>query len=163
MVVFSKNQILPRYIIYYRQRESDLNSPLTLTSPTHRRHVIWVDDNLHGETRATLSVLRTQHPSISHTHVTSTHELVVWLSTHEELLTNNQERDAVRVVTCRYRERDGGAQAAERLIDTLKGDSKTRHVKVLIYCGNPKEVSGLEDKKQYESHVHALTTLTFSS
>ncbi len=34
-----------------------------------------------------------------------------------------------------------------RPLAQLRGDVKTRHLKVLVYCGNPKEVASLEVKK----------------
>lgn len=154
MVVFSKNQILPRYIIYYRQCAPVSMPAVIVPSGSRPQHVLWVDDNLHGETKSTITVLRNRMPNICHVHVTSTHELVVWLSTHENLLAN-RHREVLRVVTCRYRERDGGAQAAEKLIDTLRSDAKTRHLKVLLYCGNRKDVAILDDKKQYEFFLSA--------
>ncbi len=104
--------------------------------------MVWVDDQ--GEASQTLRTLRATTPESAFQHVTSTHEMMIWLEARRDLAA----RDLVRVVTNSRRERDGGDEAAQLLVAALRKDSALRKVKVLVFCGNPKRVAHLEDKKR---------------
>ena len=135
-----ESSLLPRPL-------SSASPPPSKSATPSARHIIFVDDNLHGEISVTTKVLTVMNPQIAVKQVTSLHELIVWLAVNADLVA---QPDHVRVVTNRYRERDGGGDAAERLIKSLRADAKVKHLKILVYCGNPREMEHVEEKHMYD-------------
>ena len=72
----------------------------------------------------------------------SQNELIVWLSAN---LTTN-DISCVRIVTNKTRSRDGGSDAARRLVNTLRKEPITSRLRILIYCHDTSGVLDLGDK-----------------
>ena len=70
---------------------------------------------------------------------------MVWLSTNF-LAQTGGDTDSVRVVTSRSRARDGGPDAARKLVHTLRHTLVGARLQVLIFCHDWREVKDLTDK-----------------
>lgn len=158
MVVFSKTQILPRYILHYHivdtARKTDGQVPQTLVSEFN---LLWVDDKPSGEHSSLLARWAQEKPAVFYGSFTSTEELRVWFTNRAPALFALGAE--VRIITNRSRERDGGESAAENLVKYVRTDSPCRSAKVLIFCKNTDGLTHLDDANTYDKFAFTLRSL----
>lgn len=65
--------------------------------------------------------------------LSSTEELQVWLRNRSTRLAAIGGDSALRIITNRYRERDGGAAAAELLVSWIRKESPFKKTRVLVF------------------------------
>ena len=135
MVVFSKTQVLPRYILHYHLVDTAKKLDGGAGTSVSASNVLWVDDKAGGEHSALLASwaavrvrcscsctrdlarrntkVAQEKQDVFYGNLTSTEELRVWLSNRAQALIAAGAE--VRIITNRFRERDGGDSAAENL------------------------------------------------
>jgi hypothetical protein len=112
LVVFKKEQILPRYIYYYRSVSSP-NSDAQQSAQL--MHTLWLESAPSASTLRMLHVLKDKYPNVRVIQIGSVDELTVWLYNRPELA----ERQ-VRVV-CGT---DTTGETSQRLLAMLRNKSK---------------------------------------
>ena len=141
LVVFQKQQVLPRYLVYY----SRLRHGLQLAALHPNQPVLaWVD-HAHDspENCAFRKFLWQQSPQTQVVQLHSTAQLKVWLQQHEALLQQLLQQQLLRVMTNRYRPSDGGERAGEELCEWLKQDDNWKSTMVMVYCRDVRAVQHL--------------------
>jgi len=160
IVVFSKNQILPRYLIYYNVVKSNVGTGVDTTVPVPldiRDSIIimlWVDDKLNGENKELHSrLLRLVH-KLHIVVMTSTEELLVWLKNY-----GSDTIHKLKIVTNRYRELDGKEKAADDLISKVRSVSSWNQIPIAVYCSNPALIPHLHDPKKQLTVTNKATDI----
>jgi len=82
LVLFSKEQALPRYLVYYKRiRRNIQNFPLKLDTPT----LLWVDSSPTSyENEGFLSSIKIMTPEVAVLQMTSTTQLHAWFTVHHQ-------------------------------------------------------------------------------
>ena len=125
LVVFDKDQVLPRYLVYYSRVESD-------EQPSdYKSCVLWVDSHDNSKIIAEL-----QKEGVKVITFPNSSALRSWLTLNESV-----SRDQLRVISNRYRQGDGEEDAGVRLLQWLHYEgSEWSHVPFLLFCGDKKQV-----------------------
>jgi hypothetical protein len=132
IVLFSKNQVLPRYFFFFEQdqKQSDGVPPQLRTAYPI---VLWIDVNLQAIDQ-TATVLRGVMPHIEVIKCSSAGEAAVWLGRFGRLVIGR-----LAIITNRFREDDGGDLAWRRIIETARG-AGFGSTTVVVYCREPERV-----------------------
>jgi len=169
LVVFSKDQILPRYLIFFRKTSPNpalikqstsvtigafgsLNSdaPLPKTQITKNSYVvIWIDDKFYKSDnnsiiRTALDILPKLHVEI----VTSTQEAKVFITKNKDLLKFVASKKRLRIITNKYRENDGKEHAGEICITAFKGEYLTSQAPIMLLCSTTDQADYLHNRKK---------------
>jgi len=130
VVVFDKDQVLPRYLVYYNR----LDQP-SAGSTAKKCHILWVDNN---KTNNTDLIADLQSHGIIVTTLANSSSLMSWLAL------NHRESNKIRIISNRNRPGDGDESAGVRLLQWLRQkESEWQHIPFLLYCGNAKLVQDL--------------------
>jgi len=145
-VIFNRDQILPRYIVYYHRKStfmSNISLPLLL----------WVEDKPYNiDNQFLLKQIQTVNSNIQLHQFNTTVEFRVWLQNHNASLTTFINAKKIRIITNRNRKEDGEL-AGQNLIDSLKKEKHYHKIPILLFCRNINVVA----------HMHNPKKLTFVS
>ena len=131
VVVFDKDQVLPRYLVYYSRIS---------VSNQYKSHILWVDPNVQSNKKIIDSL---QEKGVEITTFETSSSLRSWLSLNYQ----NNRKTKFGVISNRAREGDGDECAAVRLLQWLRQKgSEYAHFPFLIFCGNPKLVKDLPEE-----------------
>jgi len=119
IVIFDKDQILPRYLVYFKRLVNSYSCTLC-----------WVDPKL--ENNATLKY-KLENNGINVLQFADTKSLIDWLKENHTSATNQSIN--IKIVSNRFRIDDGGECAGIRLFQYLK-NSDYLHIPFAIYCSN---------------------------
>jgi len=173
LILFSKNQILPRYLIYYSQKKNQSQNTTQKSSTELKTSnskifiLIWLSDIL----SANETVLRSASsllPSLIITQVTSLEEAKVWISKNKDLLSSVSSK-RVRMITNMHREYDGKDHAGELSIVWFKSEKMFKNSAVMLFetLHDITRVDYLHkpDKKTYitSNPVNAIEFATFKN
>ena len=133
VVVFNKDQVLPRYLVYY----SRLSKKSSRATTKYNSHILWVDPNVHNNKEIIDSL---QEKGIEITTFETSSSLRSWLSLNYQI----NRTTKFGVISNRTREGDGDECAGVRLFQWLRQKgSEYAHFPFLLFCGNPKLVEDL--------------------
>lgn len=136
----SGNRLLQPFRNLLGRKEEERNSGSGIgsnarTRPT--RTVIWIDD----KPNPSVSVIATHCTAqrIALTTLTSTSQLVDWASDQGNLFAAQN----VRIVTNRFRQNDGGDNAASMLLQWLRNNERLAQSELLVFCRDMSKVAHL--------------------
>jgi len=167
LVVFSNNQILPRYLVYY-DSEPLIESISEATQPI----LLWVDDSPQkSENVQFLKVVVKLNPEVLMKKFTSSAEAITWIKQNKEHVIKLAGGNKLRIMTNRYRKEDGGELAGENFIQWIKDKSIKEFdknifidVPVLMFCGNIQVVQHInQPKKKIFVTTDATKALNFAA
>ena len=132
VVVFNKDQVLPRYLVYYTRAASDEQS-----ENSYKSCVLWVDWNDNSKLIAEL-----QSKGVKVLTFPNSSSLRHWLT-----LNTAAARDSniqIRIISNRNRAGDGDETAGIRLLQWLHHvGSEWKNVPFLVFCGDKKLVKDM--------------------
>ena len=134
VVVFDKDQVLPRYLVYYTRMESDELKSL------HKSCVLWVDCNDNSK-----SIAELQREGVRVITFPNSSALRHWLTLNESVA--RDPKTPLRVISNRNRPGDGDESAGVRLLQWLHHEgSEWNFVPFLLFCGDTKRVKDMPSK-----------------
>jgi len=154
IVIFNKDQILPRYLVYYKPINQNVDSflesgfsalnlqrsPLPSTTTANQKsskiiNLFWVDQNDNSKL-----IKKMEENPIVVKQFDKTSQLHAYLDKIYDLIVTKQDF-YFAVATNRFRKGDGDEVAGMRLLQSLRHkDSPWKSVIVILYCGNVKSV-----------------------
>jgi hypothetical protein len=96
------------------------------------------------EHQGSCTVLQREVPTARLSSLRSTAEAITWLRGLPSPASGATRR--ALVISSRFRQNDGGDQAAAQLVKAMRGDKSGKEVPVMIYCGNKAKVQDLTEK-----------------
>jgi len=160
LVVFKKQQSLPRYLIKFKVTGSDDNdndnstssgndgdwSSMDLSWRDCKKLILWVDPNI--QTSRSLSKLWEKNLSTFTISFLSQSALSSWLDAFGSKLLGK-----LKIISNRYRAKDGGERAPDNLKKFLRGDKRWRKIPLCFYCGNVDKVRHLKGRLTFVTNL----------
>jgi len=144
LVVFSPDQILPRYLIYYSSVEN---------SKEDARTILWVDSN-HGVHAGFIKQLQSEGVNLKL--LAKTQELKDWFQ-RNGLKLSKKEKKELRIISSRNRPSDGDETAGERLCQWLKDPkSQWSGTPFLLFSDDTSAVNFQSDPKRKIWVTHSI-------
>jgi hypothetical protein len=140
VVVFNRDQVLPRYLVYYsRISENNTQNNVQQYSTQKKVHLLWVDPNDISKTIAKL-----QAENIVVSQFSDSKALMKFL---ENVQSKNPDIDQLfsdtyfKIASNRYRAGDGDEVAGIRLLQSLRQDGNPwKKTPFILFCGSVKAV-----------------------
>mmetsp|Transcript_6141 Transcript_6141/g.6698 ORF Transcript_6141/g.6698 Transcript_6141/m.6698 type:complete len:221 (+) Transcript_6141:59-721(+) len=144
IVLFSKNQILPRYLVYYKATNSTNMDEYKLKYREAKCMVLWVDDKISFENREIVKLLQKRPKKTEVLVMKSSSEILAWLHKFRGFYTNR-----LCIITNTYRKGDGDDLAAEILVKSIRQNKKWTKIPIVVFCNNTSNVLYL--RKTYKN------------
>eukprot|EP01094_Clydonella_sp_ATCC50884_P013760 TRINITY_DN24044_c0_g1_i1.p1 TRINITY_DN24044_c0_g1~~TRINITY_DN24044_c0_g1_i1.p1 ORF type:complete len:669 (+),score=54.34 TRINITY_DN24044_c0_g1_i1:71-2008(+) len=109
--------------------------------------VLWVDPDYQATRKIEDDIIKMNN-RVKIVRVPGNEELFEWLEEHQSEIQGLLRNDKLRVVSNRWRRRDGGEQAGRRLVEWTRETACWRHIKILIFCADTHDVVELHDPYQ---------------
>jgi len=131
IVLFSPDQVLPRYLIYYTRLQEDT---------VFKHKVLWVDPLCEQNNKKELAVIRKKQVQVlcfKHSK-----ELFTYLVSKKLL----ESSEKIKIISNRFRKNDFEEDAGSRLYENLGLNPIWKEIPFAIYCGKKKLIKNVPKK-----------------